>query len=66
VTFCNQAGKISDGTHAPPTITISSTARIATPRVADGVLPSPAISSPKLEAMTAVATHTARKPSQLP
>ena len=66
VTFCSQAGNTNEGTQAPPSITINSTARMATPRVAGGVLPSAAISSPKVEAISAVATHTARKASQLP
>ena len=36
------------------------------PRVASGVLPNTATSSPKVDVMIAKATHTPRKPAMLP
>ena len=57
---------MNDGTQAPPSITSSSVARIARLRVASGVLPSAAISRPKLAVSSANATSTATNPAALP
>ena len=65
-TVCSQAGKMNDGTQAPASITISSVARMANPRVASGVRPNAATMSPKLEVSSANATSTAMKPDTLP
>ena len=54
------------GTHAPPSITIISTASVVTPRAVAGELPSAATSRPNVDAITAQATEMPRNPSTLP
>ena len=66
VNCCSHAGKRNDGTQAPPSITITSTTKIATRRVAAGVRPIAATSRPKVDAMIALAIATAKKPGTLP
>ena len=66
VSCWSQPGKMNVGTHAPPSITTTSTAKVAIPRVADGVPPTAASRRPNVVAMSAQATLTARKPSTLP
>ena len=63
---CSHAGKMNDGTQAPPSITITSVTKMARPRVASGVLPSAAMSRPKLDVSSAKATATPMKPATLP
>ena len=53
VTVWSHGGKNWLGTQAPPSMTISRTARIDTPRAACGVLPRAAIRSPKVAAVSA-------------
>ena len=57
---------MNDGTQAPPSITITSVAKMARPRVASGVLPSAAMSRPKLDVSSAKAMPTPTKPAMLP
>ena len=66
MTDCSHSGKTNVGTQAPPSITRTSVARMATPRVASGVLPSAAMSRPKVEARSAKAKSTPAKPIMLP
>ena len=66
VSCCSHAGKMNVGTHAPPSITIISTASVVTPRAVAGELPSAATSSPNVEAITAQAIEMPRKPRMLP
>src|SRR5207253_3036317 len=65
-TVCSHWGKMKDGTQAPPSITMMSVTKMASPRVASGVLPSAAISSPKLAVSSENAIVTPMKPITLP
>ena len=66
VALCSHCGKMNDGTQAPPSITIKRVAKMARLRVASGVLPSAAMSRPKLEVSKANAATTPKKPGTLP
>jgi hypothetical protein len=66
VIVCSHCGKINAGTHAPPSITMIKVTRMERPRVASGVLPTAAISSPKAAVISEKATQTQRNPAGLP
>ena len=62
----SQAGKTNVGTQAPPSITISSTASVLTPRAACGVWPNAAMSKPNVAAISEHARATLKNPMTLP